>query len=704
MGVLLIMISEFACGNGTTLCLTVTGEVFGWGRNLRGLLGDHSDSRECVSTPKLISLPHTIQQISCGKTHAGALDKNGKLWTWGQHIICGGDNDEPKKSQGYAPRVIFPTESFSQLHCGKKFSFALTSNYEAKIWGSIQFSEVPDSSFEKIAASSNIFLGIEKDSNFLWTWAKSSGSKLLNLPELCDSLPAVIKVSCGKNFVVAIAENGSVWSWGDNQFGQLGMNTRDTTPSRTPIDISSYFECEMVDIHCGAEFAVGVDAKHSSYSWGRNSSGELGIGKLSECQERPIRIAVNPKSSNPPRFFCGDNYVFMIDSNGECFCWGSNFYCQLGFENPIRDHYTIPLPQQFCLETSVVPHNSRNSTPNNNSPIPEPIFDTEPSTPKKSTATSAETLLHRARGSPVVKAPNYSKKSSYSPSDIQWSEFVKSLRDNENSWNVLQNELPIMNQFNMEQFVMDNADLDWTEVAIRIQNEIDALECQMDSDATEDDQVSVSTTTLALVEQINADLDKLKSAHQSTWSAKILDDSLGLLSKIEKDSLQSQIRMETLDMTQWDEPVIAVFFKASGLEDYFQAVMAVLQQHNAVPKLTNLTEKNITDIFGDSLANYKLFHYYRDLVRHKQFPLSKHRLDCPVCLNEQQIKKCLLEKGCKSFASLVGPYKITGPVLIRITKNELQTLLPAIEALCVNALALALRAECSLCKPTRSTT
>ena len=94
----------------------------------------------------------------------------------------------------------------------------------------------------------------------------------------------VTAVSCGTRFTAAIKEDGSLWTWGENNYGQLGNNGGYdirvgvmssvspclTTPTKVMDNVSA--------VACGGYYTVAAKTDGSLWSWGSNISGQLGIG------------------------------------------------------------------------------------------------------------------------------------------------------------------------------------------------------------------------------------------------------------------------------------------------------------------------------------------------------------------------------------------------------------------------------------------
>jgi len=95
-----------------------------------------------------------------------------------------------------------------------------------------------------------------------------------------NALSAELKVAAGGDGVTAshsllILSDGSLWAWGDNSSGQLGISTTGGTVN-TPVQVGT--DTDWVDIAAGYKFSLGLKSDGSLWAWGDNISGQLGDG------------------------------------------------------------------------------------------------------------------------------------------------------------------------------------------------------------------------------------------------------------------------------------------------------------------------------------------------------------------------------------------------------------------------------------------
>ncbi|KAG7269523.1 hypothetical protein CRUP_025247 [Coryphaenoides rupestris] len=101
-------------------------------------------------------------------------------------------------------------------------------------------------------------------------------TKASGAPKLIETLAdaVIVSAACGRNHTLALTDEGTAYSFGENKLGQLGQgNQTDAVLSPAPI---SYNGQPLVKVACGAEFSMAVDCKGNLYSFGCPEYGQLG--------------------------------------------------------------------------------------------------------------------------------------------------------------------------------------------------------------------------------------------------------------------------------------------------------------------------------------------------------------------------------------------------------------------------------------------
>jgi alpha-tubulin suppressor-like RCC1 family protein len=132
----------------------------------------------------------------------------------------------------------------------------------------------------------------------------------------------ISQVVAGALSSYALTEDGTIFAWGDNEYGQLGLG--DQILRKTPQQIHDL--PEIVQLAGGHHHMYAVTTDGTIYGWGRNNSGELGLGHLGD----QLVPTLNPFVVSVIQLCCGSSHTLAVTSSGEVWSWGWNGYAALG--------------------------------------------------------------------------------------------------------------------------------------------------------------------------------------------------------------------------------------------------------------------------------------------------------------------------------------------------------------------------------------
>ncbi len=324
-------------GDNHALLLTENGRVLAAGLNDNGQAGGGTKTRVNVFTELSVT---NVYSVFAGADSSAAVTESNVLYAWGDN-----DNGQLQNSTGTdvaAPKRI--GTGFISIAFGGYHSVALKTNGDVSAAGAGMNGELfgftgsivlkPDKIISDIIsfdAGSDHAAAIDSKGN-LYTWGNNDCGQLglgdlvsRNKPTKVD-VPEATKVWCGNKVTYVQTKDLRVFVFGDNTNNMLGMDTDKTIV--TEPELNFYLsEYKQLEIECGNGFAVAL-IEGDVYGWGKNVSGRLcDLGKM--VREPTLLIS---DFSGVTDLAAGDNHVVMLTAGGEVYTWGSNGSSQLGTE------------------------------------------------------------------------------------------------------------------------------------------------------------------------------------------------------------------------------------------------------------------------------------------------------------------------------------------------------------------------------------
>ena len=118
----------------------------------------------------------------------------------------------------------------------------------------------------------------------------------------CDDQGADLDgISCGWAHTMALKSDGTLWSWGSDGNGQLGLGSRNTADRNSPTEVDPGTTWKAVS--AGYDFTLAIKSNGTLWAWGDNTNGELGLGGSAPAQETchpPRSIPAPPGAPSLP--------------------------------------------------------------------------------------------------------------------------------------------------------------------------------------------------------------------------------------------------------------------------------------------------------------------------------------------------------------------------------------------------------------------
>ena len=294
-------------------------------------------------------------KIAVGDEHNLAIDKEGNLFSWG-----GGNAEIEDGETSFAtagPAKMKLDIKVKEMSVGS-FSHSLVIDDNGNLWsramsnscgqlgnGTTEISKklikIKDNvKFEKVIAGEESDFAIDSEGN-LWSWGNNNYGQIGNGGDRYTYVCTPIQIMIGTKFTqisacytysLAIDSEGNLWSWGENSYGQLGRGGTTTIPAIVKEGT------KFAQISAGNGHSLAIDSEGNLWSWGCNYSGQLGDGTTTN-KSRPVLVKTDKKFI---QISAGHGHSLALDSNGNIWGWGSNGYWQLGISDR-NNPKTVPV-------------------------------------------------------------------------------------------------------------------------------------------------------------------------------------------------------------------------------------------------------------------------------------------------------------------------------------------------------------------------
>lgn len=288
---------HLATGFGHTCARKANTTVACWGDNGKGQLGTGLLPAD-QTAPQATGLTG-VADLTAGAFHSCALEQNGSVACWGKNQygelglgVSGGARLTPQPLAGLADVLA--------VAAGYSHTCAIRDGGAVACWGY----------------------------NYYHQLGTDSGGASLPAPTDIANFGDAVSLSGGGRHTCAAKLDGTVWCWGDNLYSQLGTDTS-WEPSATPLQVAGL--AGVLSVGAGNYHTCALKQNGTVWCWGRNGDGQLGMGSVSGPVLAPQQVGGLP--GYVTALMAGANHTcahVVASGQAQLWCWGAGGLGQLG--------------------------------------------------------------------------------------------------------------------------------------------------------------------------------------------------------------------------------------------------------------------------------------------------------------------------------------------------------------------------------------
>lgn len=349
--------TAIAFGYYHRMSLRQDGTVWGWGTNTEGQLGDGTyTSRD---TPVQVTGLDHVKKVSVGLASNMALKSDGTVWAWG--LNSAGVFGQGDTTMRWTPTKAANIDGVIALSSSYAYTLALKNDGSVWAWGYVDSSSlVGDAAYPPlslpvrvpqlegvtaVAASGTSYALALKADGSVWIWGKyfrydpgGGGEHITQFPPAqVPGLSNIQAIASGSGHDHALKDDGTVWSWGENSYGELGDGT--LTSSSIPVQVQGLSNVVAIATGFSTGHTLALKDDGTVWAWGNNSSGQLGDGTTTKSSV-PVQVK---NLSHVKAITTGMSFSLALKDDGTVWGWGINQSGELGSLIYPR---TNPLPVQ----------------------------------------------------------------------------------------------------------------------------------------------------------------------------------------------------------------------------------------------------------------------------------------------------------------------------------------------------------------------
>jgi alpha-tubulin suppressor-like RCC1 family protein len=335
-------LSDAATGDSHSVFAKSDGTVWATGHNNAGQLGNgaNTDRLTPVQTlgPGGSGYLTGVTQVSAGESSSAALKNDGTVWTWGYNNHGQAGVGTANINHSTPVQVLGPGGSgyltdVSRISSGCEYVTALKNDGTVWAWGRNGYGQLGNGSTSDCLTPAQTLKGASESAT--------------------DFLTGVTQISAGRGHTLALKSDGTVWAWGDNYYGQLGVNS--FTNSATPVQVLGVggfdYLRDIIHVSAGHNHSLALKNDGTVWAWGDNYYGQLGNNSTSTWTT-PVQVWGDGGEGylgSVSKIGAGRDFSLALKSDGTVRAWGYNHYGELGNGGTAERH----VPVQTSVLTNI---------------------------------------------------------------------------------------------------------------------------------------------------------------------------------------------------------------------------------------------------------------------------------------------------------------------------------------------------------------
>jgi alpha-tubulin suppressor-like RCC1 family protein len=345
--------AEVAAGGGHTCGVLANSTLWCWGLNFTGQLGTGNENSS--NLPQQVTSPAAQGwgSVAAGYDHSCALRAGGTLWCWGYNadgqLGIGNftDQDRPQQVTSPAPG------GWTSVTAGNYHTCATRTGGTLWCWGWDPYGQLgigngasQDLPRQVTTPAAQGWVSVTagyghtcaiRTGGTLWCWGYATEGQLGLGPVNDETFPVQVttpapggwaSVAAGYYHTCATRAGGTLWCWGNNLEGEVGIGSGSSTRQYLPQQVATPAAAGWTSVTGGGSHTCATRAGGTLWCWGSDYSGQLGIGYHPD-QFLPRQV-ISPVPWGWTSVSGGESHTCAVRAAGDLWCWGANDEGQLG--------------------------------------------------------------------------------------------------------------------------------------------------------------------------------------------------------------------------------------------------------------------------------------------------------------------------------------------------------------------------------------